>query len=199
MKKFALKRRLLLGCLFDILERRPKNSIALANELAGRNDLGVTTVQVDTAQTVPLTNTYIGTGKNLIWQIGTNSTATLRTGMVCAGGQVAATKANYPLGISPDAPYQAGDWVPIQIFGITPGSLVGISAGAITDLDWVGPGANGLVQSLAVITTQNVWCFGKATKTVTGIGQEVSIAHCEPFIMNVNTGTPNTYAIGTPL
>jgi hypothetical protein len=188
----------MLAGLLGAFDWRPRGSIALANELAGKNERGITTLQIDTAATVPVTNTYIGAGKNLIYQIGTNSSATLRTGMVCAGG-VTATKANFPLGISQDAPYQAGDFFDVEILGAIPGTTVGISAGAITDLDWVGSGANGLVISLATIANGSYWCIGKATKTVTGIGQEISFVPCIPFVMSVTNGAPSTYAQGAPL
>jgi hypothetical protein len=184
--------------IFDWHERlsRPARAIALANELAGREHGGVTTVQVDSGQTTPVTNAYIGAGKYLVWMIGVNTSATTRTAALCSG---AATKAAFPLGISKDAPYQAGDWLEIEQFGATPGTQVGISAGAITDGDWVGTAAAGLIQSLATAASASYWCIGKATKTVTAAGQEISINPCLPFLLAVTSVNPNTYAMGTPV
>ena len=184
---------------FTIRRRRRLGLIALANELAGGLEHGLETRLVDSGQSTPISNSYIGSGKYLLWQVGANSTATVPSAQLCAGG-VTATKANMPLGLSADNPYAAGDYIQIARFGAAKGTLVGISAGAITDGDWVVAGASGTVQTAASPTAStNMWCIGKATKTVTAAGQEVSFVPCLPFILNITNGTPNTYAIGTPL
>jgi hypothetical protein len=199
MKKLKLTLRLLLAAMLARMDRlsRPRGSVALANELAGRDPTGVTTGQISANATVPVTNTYIRAGKSLVYMIGTDSTATLRTFIQCSG---AATKAAFPIGISDDAPYQAGDWMDVRQFGAEVGTEVGISAGSITDLDWVYAAANGLVGSCATATgSPTVWVIGKANKTVTGIGQEISFVPSVPFLLAITTAAPNTYAVANPL
>ena len=172
---------------------------ALGNELAGELATGIDSRQVDSGQSVPISNSYIGAGKYLLWQVGANSTAAVRTAQLCAGG-VAATKANRPIGLSTDNPYQAGDIINLKLLGAVPGTLVGISAGAITDGDLLIAGPNGTVQTAAAPTaTASYWYIGIATKTVTGAGQEISFIPEAPSVLAVTNGAPNTYAFGTPL
>jgi hypothetical protein len=191
MKKMSLKFPYVLRSL-----SRRRGSIALANELAGALYSGRESRQVDAGQTLPITNTYIGGGKFLVWMVGTGSTASLLTAALCSG---AATKAAFPLGISRDNPFQAGDFVQIERFGATPGTQVGISLGAITDGDWVYSAANGLIGSAATVGSVSVWVIGKANKTVTAAGQEISFIPQLAELWTVTSGTPNTYAVAAPL
>src|SRR5208283_3751608 len=108
----------------------------------------------DPNQTVPVTS------KNLVYMRGTSG---YQYGMLASG---LATLAAMPLGVSDDAPWQAGDLFAVKRFGRTPGTLLGQSLGAITIDHLVYSAANGLIGDLNTAPNGTYWAIGRATKTV---------------------------------
>jgi hypothetical protein len=171
MKKILnlLRPRLTIG-------RRPKGVVALANELGGMFAHARETLQIDPSVTFPVS------GKYLVYERGSTLYYAKPTGGV-----------NLPLGISPDAPYQIGDFLDVERFGASEGTQLGYSAGAITIDHLVGSAASGLVQDVTAAANGTYWVIGRAIRTVTVANQEISFLTCAPYQVTVTGGTL-TYA-----
>ncbi|MGA2749122.1 MAG: hypothetical protein ABSG59_10125 [Verrucomicrobiota bacterium] len=144
--------------------RAPANAPALSNELGGLFDQGRETLQIDPSTVLPVSSKY------LVYQRGSSQYYA-----AVAGG------AGLPLGVSPDAPYQAGDFLDIERFGATRGTQLGYSAGTITIDDLVYAAASGLVGDLATAGHGTFWVIGRATKTVAASGLEITFIPCFPY------------------
>jgi hypothetical protein len=157
--------------------RRPKGAVALANELGGMFAHGRETLQIDPSVTFPVSSKY------LVYERGSS----LYYAKPSAG-------VNLPLGISPDAPYQIGDFLDVERFGASEGTQLGYSAGAITIDHLVGSAAGGLVQDVTAAANGTYWVIGRALKTVSAANQEISFLSCPPYPVTV-TGGVLAYAV----
>ena len=166
--------------------RHPRGSVALANAVALMFEHGRETLQIDPTNTLPATNKYLGYMRG----------STQYYAKTWDGGS---GKTSFPLGISPDAPYQTGDFLTVGRFGATEGAQQGLSLGAITVDDWVYAAAGGLVGSCAQGNPGTVWVIGKATATVTAASQEISFIPISPVLWTVTQAATNTYAVATPV
>jgi hypothetical protein len=151
--------------------------LALANELGGLFDDGRETLQIDPSATLPVS------GKYLVYERGSSQYYAKPTAGV-----------NLPLGISPDAPYQLGDFLNVERFGATKGTQLGFSAGAITIDHLVGSAAAGLIQDVTSAANGSYWVIGRATKTVSGANQEISFLPGAPYQVTL-TGGVMAYAV----
>lgn len=146
------------------LSLRPRGATALANELGGLAEHGRETLQIDPASSLPVPNKY------LIYKRGSSQYyAAVADGV------------NLPLGVSPDAPYQGGDFLDVERLGATRGTQLGLAAGAVTIDDLVYSAANGLVGDLATAGHGTYWIVGRATKTVGAGNAEVTYIPCFPY------------------
>jgi hypothetical protein len=150
---------------------RPKGAVALANELGGLFDHAHETLQIDPTATIPVSSKY------LVYERGSSQYYAKPTAGV-----------NMPLGISPDAPYQIGDFLDVERFGASEGTQLGYSAGAITIDHLVGSAASGFVQDVTAAANGTYWVIGRATKTVTVANQEISFLTCAPYQVTVTGG-----------
>ena len=142
----------------------PAGAAALANELGGLFEHGRETLQIDPASTLPVASKY------LIYKRGSSQYyAAVADGVAL------------PLGVSPDAPYQAGDFLDVERFGAAKGTQLGVSAGAVTIDDLVYSAANGLVGDLATGGHGSFWIIGRATKTVGAANLEITYIPCFPY------------------
>jgi hypothetical protein len=173
MKKLLTKIQLLVrhSRIGDSGSLRPKGAIALANELGGMFDRGRETLQIDPAATIPVTSKY------LVYERGSS----LYYAKPSAG-------VNMPLGVSPDAPYQIGDFLDVERFGASEGTQIGYSAGAVTIDHLVGSAAGGLVQDVTAAANGTYWVIGRALKTVTVANQEISFLTVAPYQVTVTGG-----------
>jgi hypothetical protein len=150
---------------------RHPGAVALGNELGGMFDHARETLQVDPSITLPVSSKY------LVYERG----STIHYAKPTAG-------VNMPLGISPDAPYQVGDFLDVERFGSSPGAQLGYSAGAITVDHLVGSAASGLVQDVTSAANGTYWVIGRALKTVSAANQEISFLTCPPYEVTVASG-----------
>jgi hypothetical protein len=142
----------------------PPGAAALANQLGGLFDRGLETLQIDPSATLPVSSKY------LIYKRGSSQYyAAVADGV------------NMPLGVSPDAPYQLGDFLAVDRFGATVGTTLGFSLGAVTIDDLVYSAANGLVGDLTTAGHGTFWVIGRATNTVGAANQEVTYIPCLPY------------------
>jgi len=147
-----------------ILGQRGSQSVALGNELGGMFDNGRETLLIDPATTLPVS------GKNLIYKRGSSQYyATIADG------------ASLPLGVSPDAPYQLGDFLAVERLGAARGTPLGISAGAVTIDNMVYSAANGLVGDVTTAGHGTFWIIGRALKTVGAANAEIPFIPCFPY------------------
>ncbi len=164
MKKFRIILSLIgaaMVAVFDRFAPRRPRGLALANELGGTFEHGRETLQIDPANALPVAS------KHLIYKRGSSQYyASLADG------------ASLPLGVSPDAPYQLGDFLDIERFGARIGTLLGLSAGTVTIDNLVYSAANGLVGDLVTAGHGTFWVIGRATKTVGGASQEITYIPC---------------------
>jgi hypothetical protein len=160
MKKFL--NFLYLPCaLFLGRKGRP---IALANQLGGLFEHGCETLQIDPASSFPVASKY------LIYKRGSSQYyAALADGV------------NLPLGVSPDAPYQAGDFLDVERLGAIVGTQLGFSAGAVTIDDLVYSAASGLVGDLTTAGAGTYWVIGRAANTVGAASLEITYIPCFPY------------------
>ncbi|MGA2176250.1 MAG: hypothetical protein ABSH38_14840 [Verrucomicrobiota bacterium] len=156
----------------------PAGATALANELGGLFDSGRETLQIDPAATLPVAGRY------LIYKRGSGQ-------YYAAVGDAA----SFPLGTSPDAPYQSGDFLDVERFGAIKGTQLGMSAGAIAIDHLVGAAASGQVQDVTAAANGTYWVIGRATKTVAAAGQEITFLAVAPYAVTVTGGT---LSYGTP-
>ena len=161
MKKFF---KFLLHSSSFFLWKRGPQPVALGNELGGMFDMGGESLQIDPSVTLPVS------GKYLIYKRGSSQYYTS-----------IADGVSLPLGVSPDAPYQPGDFLAIERFGATCGTKLGISAGAVTIDDLVYSAANGLVGDLTPASHGTFWIIGRATKTVAAANSEIPFIPCFPY------------------
>jgi hypothetical protein len=144
--------------------RRKDKPIALANQLGGVFDHGRETLEIDPSTTFPVASKY------LIYKRG----STLYYAAIADG-------TNLPLGPSPDAPYQVGDFLEVERLGATVGTLLGFSAAAVTIDDLVYSAANGLVGDLTTAGHGTFWVIGRATNTVGAANLEIAYVPCFPY------------------
>ena len=189
MKKLKFQIVIMLGTLFAWMDRQfaPRDSVALANNLAMDNEHGIESLFVDPASVnLPFANRY------LVIQRGGSG---YQYGDVCAGGAGGA----YPLGVSSDSPYAVGDVLNVRRFSARPGLeiargfagqtvtidklLVAYTAGTVRDVTTLATAANG-----------TYWVVGRsaANLTTTGSTQEVQFVPCEPYQI-INTGGVLTF------
>jgi hypothetical protein len=138
---------------------------------------GRETLQIDPATPLPVGSRY------LIYKRGSNQ----YYAAICDA-------ASLPLGVSPDAPYQIGDFLDVERFGAGQGTRLGYSAGAISIDHLVGTASGGQVQDVTSAANGTYWVIGRATKTVTGAGQEITFVTTPPYQVTV-TGGVLSYAV----
>jgi hypothetical protein len=144
--------------------RRPPGAVALANELAGMFDHGAETLQIDPSSTLPVSSKY------LIYKRGSSQYyAAVADGVAL------------PLGVSPDAAYQVGDFISVERFGGTNGTKMGFAVGAVTIDNLVYSAANGLVGDLTTAGHGTFWIIGRAIKTVGAANIEVGFIPSIPY------------------
>lgn len=148
----------------------------LANELGGMFDHGRETLQIDPATTLPVASRY------LVYKRGSSQ----YYATVCDATSL-------PLGVSPDAPYQIGDFLDVERLGAGRGTQLALSAGAITIDHLVGTAAAGQVQDVTAAANGTYWVIGRATKTVAGAGLEITFVTSPPYQVTV-TGGALSYA-----
>jgi len=142
----------------------PPGAVALPNQLGGLFEHGRETLQIDPSTTFPVASKY------LIYKRGSSLYyAALADGV------------SLPLGVSPDAPYQAGDFLDVERLGATVGTQLGFSAGAVTIDDLVYSVANGLVGDLTTAGHGTFWVIGRATNTVGAANLEIAYIPCFPY------------------
>ena len=176
MKKLKLQIAILLGTLVAWTDRlfAPRNSVALANNLALDNEHGIESLFIDPASVnLPFANRY------LIIQRGASG---YQYGDLCAGGAGGA----YPLGVSSDSPYAIGDVLNVRRFSARPGLEIGIGlAGKTVTIDkLLVSAAGGTVQDITTVGAAGTyWVVGRsaASLTTTGSTQEVQFVPCEPY------------------
>jgi len=172
----------LLGTLAAFCDRlfAPPDCVALPNELGLMNPEGKETFTIDAAQSLatPLS-------RYLLYKRGTAGTIYAE---VCDASSV-------PLGISPDAPYQAGDLISVYRLGAVKGILIGLSAGAIALDAMIVAAASGKLQTLTSIADGTYYIVGKCAKAVTAANQEVPFIP-QPVVKVVvaSSGTSFTYS-----
>jgi hypothetical protein len=157
---------LLTIALLRAWDRRtaPPGAAALANQLGGLFEHGRETLQIDPSTNFPVASKY------LIYKRGSSQYyAALADGV------------NLPLGASPDAPYQAGDFLDVERFGASVGTRLGLSAGAVTIDDLLYSAANGLAGDLTTAGHGTFWIIGRATNTVGAANQEITYIPCFPY------------------
>jgi hypothetical protein len=142
----------------------PRGAAVLANELGGLFDRGRETLQIDPASSLPVPSKY------LVYKRGSG----VNYALVADG-------VGMPLGVSPDAPYQLGDYLDVERFGATVGMQLGISTGAVTMDNLVYSAPGGLVGDLTTAGHGSFWVIGRATKTVTAANQEITYIPCFPY------------------
>jgi hypothetical protein len=150
---------------------RPNGAVALGNELGGLFDHARETLQIDPSVTFPVSSKY------LVYERGSSLYYAKPTGGM-----------NMPLGTSPDAPYQIGDFLDVERFGACAGTQLGYSAGAITIDHLVGSAVGGFVQDVTSAANGTYWVIGRAIKTVTAANQEISFLTCPPYQVTVTGG-----------
>jgi hypothetical protein len=150
---------------------KPEPGIVLANELGGLFDNGRETLQIDPSITLPVSSKY------LIYERGSSQYYAKPAGGV-----------NLPLGISPDAAYQVGDFMDVERFGATRGTQLGLSAGAVAIDHLVGSATGGFVQDVTSAANGTYWVVGRATKTVPGANLELTFTPCAPYQVTVTGG-----------
>jgi hypothetical protein len=155
--------------LFDPV---PPGAAVLGNTLGGMFDHGRETLQIDPATTLPVTSRY------LIYKRGSSQ----YYAAICDA-------VSLPLGVSPDAPYQIGDFLDVERFGAGRGTQLGYSAAAITIDHLVGTAAGGQVQDVTAAANGTYWVIGRATQTVTAAGQEITFLTNAPYQVTVTGGT----------
>jgi hypothetical protein len=142
----------------------PPGAAALANQLGGLFERGRETLQIDPTTTFPVSSKY------LIYKRGSSQYyAALADGT------------SLPLGVSPDAPYQAGDFLDVERFGATVGTQLGYSTAAVTIDDLVYSAASGLVGDLTTAGHGTFWVIGRAVNTVGAASQEITYIPCFPY------------------
>jgi hypothetical protein len=146
------------------LFRRKGKPIALANQLGGLFDHGRESLEIDPSTTFPVASKY------LIYKRGSS----LYYAAIADG-------VNLPLGVSPDAPYQAGDFLDVERLGATVGTQLGYSLGTITIDDLVYSAAGGLVGDLTTAGHGTFWVIGRATNTVGAANLEIAYVPCFPY------------------
>lgn len=78
----------------------------------------------------------------------------------------------------------------VALFGTYQGTLTGVAEAAITVDDLLTPGVGTFGRVKTLPTTAGVyWVIGKARNTVANAGDPVSIEHCVPYKVVVNTGS----------
>jgi hypothetical protein len=143
---------------------RKGKPIALANQLGGIFEHGCESLQIDPSTTFPVASKY------LIYKRGSSQYyAAIADG------------ASLPLGVSPDAPYQAGDFLDVERLGATVGTKLGFSTGAVTIDDLVYSAANGLVGDLTTAGSGTFWVIGRAVNTVGAANLEITYIPCFPY------------------
>lgn len=185
MKKMKLLLFVALAGIADWFAPKPA-PVALANELGGLFDHGRETLAIDPAAALPVASKYLGYMRG----------STQYYGKPWDGGSGASS---FPLGISPDAPYQVGDFMDVERLGATKGTQLALSAGAVTIDKWVYAAANGLVGDLSLAANGTYWVIGKATKTVAAASQEITFLPQVPALWTVSGNPANTYALATPV
>jgi hypothetical protein len=143
---------------------RKEKPVALANQLGGLFEHARETLQIDPSTTFPVA------GKYLIYKRGSSPYyAAIADGV------------NLPLGPSPDAPYQAGDFLDVERLGAVGGTQLGFSTGSVTIDDLVYSAANGLVGDLTLAGHGTFWVIGRATNTVGAANLEIAYVPCSPY------------------
>jgi len=170
--------------------KSPRGLVALPNALGLMFKDGKESLLVDSSVTTPVTSP--GNGKYALWVRG----AAYNTAKLCTGASGAG---NAPLGISPDAPYQAGDVLTVFRLGAMPFIMLGWSDGAIT-IDHLVIASAATAGAIGDLTTQGngtYWVIGRAAATVSAAGNEISFVPCMPYEITVSGGG-GTYALAGP-
>jgi hypothetical protein len=155
---------------------RPRG-IALGNAVGLAFGTGKESLQIDPTATLP-----VGT-KYLVYVRG----STQYLAKPSSGGSAAPP----PLGISPDAAFQAGDFISVERFNATVGTQLGVSAGAITIDHLVydaGATTVGTIGDLTTAGNGTYFVIGRATATVTAAGQQISFIPTAPYLLTVTGG-----------
>ena len=161
----------ILRSIYHLFKPLPPGGTALANDLGGMFEHGRETLQIDPATSLPAGSRY------LLYKRGSSQ----YYATICDATSL-------PLGVSPDAPYQIGDFLDVERLGPGRGTQLGYSAGAITIDHLVGSAAGGQVQDITAAANGTYWVIGRATKTVTAAGQEITFITTAPYQVTVTGG-----------
>ncbi len=173
VRSFSLIERLALPFIraFNRLEPRMPgrffgNRIALANALGLTFSKGEESLIVDTGVSLPVTTRFI------VWQRGAD-----------AYHAAIADGTHFPLGPSPDAPYQAGDILSVQRLGAVIGTTLGVAGGAIAvdNLVCVAKDSTGRILDLTTAGGGTWYVIGRAASAATAANQEVTYISCLPY------------------
>ncbi|MGO8698565.1 MAG: hypothetical protein ACLQVY_12690 [Limisphaerales bacterium] len=161
----------ILRTICHLFDPVPPGGTVLANELGGTVEHGRETLQIDPATPLPVGSHH------LIYKRGSNQ----YYATICDATSL-------PLGVSPDAPYQIGDFLDVERFGARGGTQLGYSAGTIAFDHLVGTASGGQVQDVTSAPNGTYWVIGRATKAVTGAGQEITFITAPPYQVTVAGG-----------
>ena len=155
-----------------------RKGIALENALALDFE-GGESFYADTTLAFPVTSKY------LLYK-RTNTTTFYNTVNLTDGGSGIGS---FPLGVSPDAPFQLNDEVTIFRLGARKGMMLGLTGTTITIDHLVVAGNNGLLVDATTIANGTYWVVGRATATVTPGSANLSCAFIPVFpYLITNTG-----------
>jgi len=160
--------------------------IALANAL-GLWGAKAETLLLDPNSTYNSGNPW--PGRNLLVQRGATG---YQYGDLSAG-------VNRPLGVTLDAPYNAGDPFEVIILGGHPGLFLGIATGAVTIDHLLVAAAGGKVTDITTLGNGTYWVVGKAAATITATNSTMEISYVPtlPYQITVSGGG-GTYALTAP-
>lgn len=170
VKQIPLLKRIGLACAraMSLLAGPANTGVALTNALGTTFPKGDESLIVDVAVSLPVATRF------LVWMRGADQ----YHANICDGNSAASHR---PLGVSPDSPFQAGDFMTVQRFGAVIGTTLGISGGVITVDNLVVAAANGQVKDLTVVGAGTFWVVGVACSSTTAAGQEVTFISVVPY------------------
>lgn len=155
---------------------RPRG-ICLANSVAIGFERGKESFQIDPTATLPVGTKYLNYMRGSTIYLAKPST----------GGSAAPP----PLGVSPDAPFQAGDYLNVERFNATVGTQFGVSVGAITVDHLVydaGATTAGTIGDLSTAGNGTYWVVGRAIATVAAAAQQIAFIPTAPYLLTVTGG-----------
>lgn len=183
MKKMKFQIALLLGTLLAKFDRlfAPKNAVALPNALGLINEHGIESLLLDPASSYATGN---WPGRYYLVQRGASG---YQYGDLATGGSNLAAA---PIGVTPDAPYAAGDVIAVRRLGARPGYEIGIAAAAITIDHLLVSTSGGKVSDVATVANGTYWVVGRAASTVAASSSTMEVAYVPdvPYLITVTGG-----------